>query len=64
MSVFLSFMEENANLIGVVSSLCMLLVTAIYAIITWWQARYTKRTLVESITSFPKTDVSKNNVEH
>ncbi len=49
MSVFLSFMEENANLIGVVSSLCMLLVTAIYAIITWWQAWYTKRTLVESI---------------
>ena len=42
-------MEEHANIIGLVSSLCMLLVTTIYAIITWWQARYAKRTLLESI---------------
>lgn len=49
MNDLLSFMEEHANIIGLVSSLCMLLVTTIYAIITWWQARYTKRTLLESI---------------
>lgn len=49
MNGILSFMEEHTNLIGLVSSLCLLLVTAIYVIITWWQARYTKRTLVESI---------------
>lgn len=49
MTEVLSVMEDYANLIGLFCSLCMLLVTAIYAIITLWQAWYTKRTLVESI---------------
>lgn len=49
MLTVIDFLEEHANIIGLISSICMLLVTIIYAIITWWQARYTKRTFVETI---------------
>ena len=49
MNDIISFMETYANLIGLASSLCLLLVTTIYAVITWWQAKYSKRTLVETI---------------
>ena len=49
MKELLRFVEDHAIFIGLVCSLCMLIVTIIYAIITWWQARYTKRTLIESI---------------
>lgn len=49
MNDLMNFMEKHTSLLELVSSLCLLLVTAIYVIITWWQARYTKRTLVESI---------------
>lgn len=38
MSEIIEYMEAHAGFIGVVSSLCMLLVTSIYAAITWWQA--------------------------
>ena len=49
MNCFLTFLENHADVLGLVSSFCMLLVTSIYAIITWWNVRYTKRTLFESI---------------
>lgn len=49
MKCFLTFLENHADVLGLVSSFCMLLVTSIYAIITWWNVRYTKRTLFESI---------------
>lgn len=49
MNCYVTFFENHAGVIGLVSSFLMLLVTAVYAYITWWQARYTKKTLLESI---------------
>lgn len=43
------FMERHAAILGLISSFCMLLVTSIYAVITWWHAKYSKQTLLESI---------------
>lgn len=48
----LVLLESHANLIGLVCSLCMLLVTTIYAVITWWQARYSKKTFIETIRQY------------
>lgn len=49
MSEIIEYMEAHAGFIGVVSSLCMLLVTSIYAGITWWQAVNSKKTLLASV---------------
>lgn len=49
MSEIIEYMEAHAGFIGVVSSLCMLLVTSIYAAITWWQAVNSKKTLLASV---------------
>ncbi len=45
----IAFFESHIALLNLLSSICMLIVTSIYAGITWWQARYTKKTLIESI---------------
>lgn len=49
MDYFLSFLKNHAVILSLICSFCMLLVTAIYAIITWWHLRYSKKTLLESI---------------
>jgi len=49
MSSVIQYVENHAGLLGLVSSICMLFVTTVYAVITWWHARYTKQTLLESI---------------
>ena len=49
MYCIVEYVENHAGLLGLVSSICMLVVTSIYAIITWWHASYTKQTLIESI---------------
>ena len=49
MNDIVSFVENHTNMIGLASSVCLLLVTTIYAIITWWQARYMKGTLIETV---------------
>lgn len=49
MSCFFEYLETHAGLLSAVSSVCMLIVTSVYAVITWWHARYTKQTLLESI---------------
>lgn len=49
MGGILEYMEGHAGVLGLISSICMLIVTTVYAIIMWWQARYTKQTLMESI---------------
>ena len=49
MNCSITFLENHAEVLGLISSFLMLLVTAIYAYITWWQARYSKKTLLESI---------------
>lgn len=46
---YISFFEMHTGILGLVSSFLMLLVTAIYAYITWWQAGFAKKTLLESI---------------
>ena len=49
MDSFVILLEKHAAVLGLISSFCMLLVTSIYAVITWWQAKYSKQTLLESI---------------
>ena len=49
MDCFVMYMERHAAILGLISSFCMLLVTSIYAVITWWHAKYSKQTLLESI---------------
>lgn len=49
MSEIIEYMEAHTGFIGVVSSLFMLLVTSIYAAITWWQAVNSKKTLLASV---------------
>ena len=49
MDCIVTFLENHAGILGLVSSFCMLLVTTIYAIITWWHAKYSKQTLLETI---------------
>lgn len=49
MNCCISYFENHAGVLGLISSFLMLLVTAIYACITWWQAWYSKKTLLESI---------------
>lgn len=46
--VILNYLTENANIVQLICSLCMLLVTAVYVILTWRQAKYTKQTFLES----------------
>ena len=44
-----AFLEDHNVLLSLLSSFLMLMVTAIYAGITWWQAKNSKKTLLESI---------------
>ena len=48
MSAIFEFIERHAGLLSAISSVCMLIVTAIYAVITWWQVRYSKQAVIES----------------
>ena len=52
MGCIIEFMKEYEGLISLLSSLCMLIVTSIYAVITWWQAKYTKKTLLASVKQY------------
>lgn len=52
MEYVFEFMRANGELISLLSSLCLLIVTSIYAVITWWQANYTKRTLLASVKQY------------
>lgn len=45
----LSCINENANLIQIVCSVCMLLITILYVVFTWKQSKYTKQAFLESI---------------
>ncbi len=49
MNCCITFFENHAGVLGLVSSFLMLLITTIYAYITWWQAWYSKKTLFQSI---------------
>ena len=49
MSAIFEFIERHAGLLSAISSVCMLIVTAIYAVITWWQVRYSKQAVIESV---------------
>lgn len=49
MVTIFTFLEEHSNLIGLCSSICMLFVTTIYAVITWWNAKNSKKILFETI---------------
>lgn len=49
MNCCIPFFEDHAGVLGLVSSFLMLFITAIYACITWWQAWYSKKTLLQSI---------------
>ena len=44
-----AFLEDHNVLLNLLSSFLMLMVTAIYAGITWWQAKNSKKTLLESV---------------
>ena len=48
MNAVFEYVESHAGLLSTISSLCMLIVTAIYAVITWWQVRYSKQAVIES----------------
>ena len=48
MNAVFEFVESHAGLLSTISSVCMLIVTAIYAVITWWQVRYSKQAVIES----------------
>lgn len=52
MCSFIGFMETHAGILSLLCSICMLVVTAIYAVITWWQAKYSKQTLLESVKQY------------
>ena len=52
MHSIIAFLEDHVALLSLVSSFCMLIVTSIYACITWWQTKYTKKTLIESIRQY------------
>ena len=52
MEYVFEFMKANEELISLLSSLCLLIVTSIYAVITWWQANYTKKTLLASVKQY------------
>ena len=45
----LSCICENANMIQVICSFCMLIVTILYVVFTWKQAKYTKQAFLESV---------------
>ena len=48
MNAVFEYVESHAGLLSTISSVCMLIVTAIYAVITWWQVRYSKQAVIES----------------
>ena len=52
MSYFGDFVETHVGLLSFLCSICMLIVTAIYAVITWWQAKYSKQTLLASVKQY------------
>ena len=43
------FILDNAILIQLICTLCMLLVTALYVVFTWKQSKYTKQAFLESV---------------
>ena len=45
----LQWISENSNIIQVICSLCMLLVTILYVVFTWKQSKYTKESMLEAI---------------
>lgn len=45
----LQTVSENSNIIQVICSLCMLLVTIFYVAFTWIQSKYTKQAFLESV---------------
>lgn len=45
----LQCISENTNIIQVICSLCMLLVTILYVAFTWMQSKYTKHAFLESV---------------
>ena len=45
----LRYICENANLIQVICSLCMLLVTILYVVFTWKLAKYSQQAFMESV---------------
>lgn len=47
--IILSYISENANMIQVICSFCMLLVTILYVVFTWKQSKYTKQAFLESV---------------
>ena len=40
---------DNDNIIQVIFSLCMLLVTILYVVFTWKQSKYTKQAFLEAV---------------
>ena len=52
MEYVFEFMKANGEFISLLSSLCLLIVTSIYAVITWCQAKYTKKTLLASVKQY------------
>lgn len=45
----LQWISENDNIIQVICSVCMLLVTILYVVFTWKQSKYTKEAMLEAI---------------
>lgn len=45
----LQFIGENNNIIEVICSLCMLLITILYVVFTWKQSKYTKQAFLEAV---------------
>lgn len=45
----LQYISENDNIIEVICSLCMLLVTILYVVFTWIQSKYTKQAFLEAV---------------
>ena len=45
----IQWISENDNIIQVIFSLCMLLVTIFYVVFTWIQSKYTKQAFLEAL---------------
>ena len=49
MKSVLDFISNNGELVQLICSLCMLIVTIVYVVMTWKQAKYTKQSFLESV---------------
>lgn len=49
MRPIVDFISNNEELVQLTCSLCMLIVTIIYVVMTWKQAKYTKQSFLESV---------------